>query len=277
MTRKVAVIAGRGALPDIIVARLQAAGTDWLCAEPDGLDTPAPPRTGALRFRLERLVPFLDQLLEAGVTHVTFAGAVHRPRLDPALIDPRTLQLLPRIMAAMQNGDDATLREVLSLFEEWGLSVIGTAELCPELLPGPGCLSTRAPSSQDQDDAARAAEIVAALGAVDVGQGAVVSRRTCLAVEALPGTDAMLAHIATLRAPGALWSGHTGGVLLKAAKPAQDRRIDLPAIGPDTLHGARAAGLSGVAFAPGSVLLLEPAPLAELADALGLSLWAPAP
>ena len=277
MTRKVAIIAGRGALPGFVASALDAAGTPRLVAEMEGFESTLTASEGAERFRLERLVPFLDRLVDLGVSHVTFAGAVHRPRLDPALLDPGTMQLLPRIMTAMQNGDDATLREVIALFEEWGLTVVGVATLCPDLLPGPGVLSAREPGPQDRDDAARAAAIVAALGAADVGQGCVVARRLCLAVEALPGTDAMLAHVAALRGADGPWHGQRGGVFFKGAKPGQDRRIDLPALGPDTLRRIHAAGLSGVAFEAGSVLVLDRAATSALADELDLFLWAREP
>ncbi len=272
--RKLAIIAGRGALPGLVAEAADTAGTPRLVAELEGYESPLGARDGAERFRLERLVPFLDHLVDAGVSHVCFAGAVHRPRLDPALLDPATMQLLPRIMAAMQDGDDATLREVVALFEEWGMTVFGADTLCPDLLPGPGALSTREPGPQDREDATRAAAIVAALGAVDIGQGCVVARKLCLAVEALPGTDAMLAHVSALRGPEGPWAGQRGGVLFKAAKPGQDRRMDLPALGPDTLRAAHAAGLNGIAFAAGSVLVLERAAMAALADELGLFLWA---
>lgn len=277
MTRKVAIISGRGILPGLVAAALDAQGTPRVLAELEGFEGTTRVPGHVERFRLERLVPFLDHLGDLGVSHVTFAGAVHRPRLDPALIDPRTMHLLPRIMAAMQNGDDATLREVIALFEEAGFSVLGTGAICPELLPGPGCLGAHHPGPQDRIDAERAADIVAALGAVDVGQGAVVARRLCLGVESLAGTDAMLNHVAALRGPEGLWAGERGGVVFKAAKPGQDLRIDLPAIGHETLRGAAAAGLNGVAFAAGSVLLLDRPGMQDLADDLGLFLWAYAP
>ena len=85
------------------------------------------------------------------------------------------------------------------------------------------------------------------MGAADVGQGCCVARGQCLAMEALPGTDVMLAHLATLR-PGAL---PEGGVFCKAPKPDQDRRIDLPALGVATVEGAHEAGLRGIAVAGG--------------------------
>jgi DUF1009 family protein len=175
-------------------------------------------------------------------------------------------------MAAMQAGDDVTLREVIALFEEHGFAVAGVAEIAPALIPGPGVLAGH-PTPRDEADAARAAAIVAALGAVDVGQGAVVAQGQCLGVEALPGTDALLAQVAAIgdRRPD---PARGRGLLYKAAKPGQDRRIDLPTLGPATVRAAAAAGLGGIAWAAGEVICLDrPAMVAE-AQARGLFLWA---
>lgn len=264
-----ALIAGSGRLPALLVAAMPAPPA--IIAAPEGVEItePAAPVT---RFRIERLVPFLHDLLNAGVDRVVFAGAVTRPRLDPALFDPATAQMVPRLLAAMQAGDDATLREVITIFEEVGLAVIGAAEVAPGLVPSDGVLTLAKPSEADIRDAERAAAIVAALGAVDVGQGAVVAQGLCLAVEALPGTDAMLAQVAGL---GGLRPDPAGarGVVYKAPKPGQDRRIDLPAIGPDTVTRAAEAGLAGIAFEAGGVLLLDRAEAIAQADAAGLFLW----
>lgn len=259
---RTALIAGTGALPRLLAARLEA---PLVCA----LDGFVPQGVAVDQvFRVERLVPFLRLLEEHGITRVAFAGAVSRPRLDPSLFDPATAQMVPRLMAALQGGDDATLRAVIAIFEEAGFEVAGIDVLAPDLLPDAGVLAGSV-TPRDEADAARAAAIVQALGSVDVGQGCVVAQGLCLAVEALPGTDAMLDWVAaTRRLPG------PSGLLYKAPKPGQDRRVDLPAVGVETLRRAHAAGLAGVAFAAGGVLLLDRAAMQAEAEKLGLFLWA---
>jgi DUF1009 family protein len=108
--------------------------------------------------------------------------------------------------------------------------------------------------------------VVRALGAVDVGQGCVVQQGCVLAVEAIEGTDAMLARAGGLLRPG------LGGVLIKMVKPGQDRRADLPTIGPRTLVAAQAAGLRGVAFEAGGTLMTDRQACVEEADRNGLFL-----
>ncbi|MDZ4312929.1 MAG: UDP-2,3-diacylglucosamine diphosphatase LpxI [Cypionkella sp.] len=261
---KLAIIAGRGALPAALVAALP--DRPMICAldgfAPEGLDVDQ-------IFRVERLALFLRLLEDQGISQVIFAGAAQRPRLDPSLFDPQTAQMVPRLLAAMQAGDDATLRAVIAIFEEAGFEVVGVESVAPDLLPAAAVL-TGTLTPQHESDAARAETITAALGAVDVGQGCVVAQGLCLAVEALPGTDAMLTSLSQI--PASLRP--KGGLYYKAAKPGQDRRIDLPTIGVETIRLAAEAGLSGIAFQAGSVICLDVPQMITAAQANGLLLWA---
>ncbi len=270
-TGRLALICGTGALPALLA---RAEGAPLICAidgvAVEGLDVD-------IAFRLERLMPFLDRLHDEGVTRVAFAGGIRRPALDPALFDPATAQLVPKLLPAIQAGDDATLRAILALYEESGFTVLGAQDIAPDLVPGPGVLGCHAPSDADRRDAARAAQIVAALGAADVGQGAVVAQGLCLAVEALPGTDAMLDFVAATGAGLRPNPKGARGVLYKAPKPGQERRMDLPALGPETVRRAAAAGLAGIAWEAGGVLLLGREAVEAEAEAAGLFLWACAP
>lgn len=261
---KLAIIAGAGGLPAALVANLPE--RPLICALQGFVPTGLTPDQS---FRVERLALFLRWLEDQGVTEVCFAGAVQRPRLDPSLFDPATATMVPRLLAAMGQGDDATLREVLAIFTESGFALKGVAEIAPQLVPGPG-LYAGATGPQDEKDATRAEAIVAALGAADVGQGCVVAGGLCLAVETLPGTDAMLAFVAQL--PAALRPAK--GLFYKAPKPTQDRRIDLPALGVETVRNAAAAGLGGIVWQASGVICLDlPAMQAEAATH-GLFLWA---
>lgn len=263
---QIAIIAGTGALPQAVSLALQGAPA----FAPEGLQVEIP----AEPFRFERLIPFLDGLVDRGITGVVLAGAMTRPRLDPAMFDPATAQMVPRLVAAMQGGDDATLRAVIAIIEEAGLQVHGLDEVAPDLLPAAGILGGHEPSGEDRRDMARAAQIVEALGRVDVGQGAVVAQGVCLGAETIVGTDVMLSQVA--RDAAGLRPDPKGakGVLYKSSKPGQDRRVDLPALGPQTVRNAAAAGLAGIAFQAGSIVVLDRAEMIAEADRLGLFLWA---
>lgn len=266
-----ALIAGAGALPGVLVRAM--AERPFIAAldgfSPEGL-------TPNLTFRIERLYPFFAALHDAGVTRVCFAGAVRRPRLDPSLFDPLTAGIVPRLMASLAQGDDATLREVIALFEEEGLAVVGADALAPALLPSEGVYAGEI-TPRDQQDATRAAQIAEALGRVDVGQGCVVQQGLCLAAETLAGTDAMLAYASALPASLRPDPARGRGLIYKAPKPLQDRRIDLPTIGPATVTNAARAGLGGVVWQAGGVLCLDLPAMQQAAREAGLFLWARQP
>ena len=263
MTRT-ADIAGQGALAPAVIAALD----DPLVFALDGFHPDYP----STAFRLERLVPFLDDLVERGIERVVFAGAIRRPRLDPEAFDPRTAQLVPRILTAMQSGDDAALREVLEVFQEHGLTIASVEEIIPDLIPAEAVLAGQ-PDDADRRDAARGAAILQGLGSFDIGQGVVVAQGLCLAIETLPGTKAMLEFAAK---HAALKPNPNGarGVFYKAPKPGQDRRVDLPALGPDSVTEVAAAGLAGIAWQAGSVILMEQEEAIQRAEAAGIFLWA---
>jgi DUF1009 family protein len=256
-----ALIAGTGALPGELAARLDV--PPLVCAlEGFGPDT----LTVDVTFRLETLGSLLAVLRDNGVTQLCMAGAIGRPRIDPTAIDAATMPLAPLIQQAMASGDDGALRAAITIFEQAGLSVSGAHEIAPDLLPVPGCPSVVQPGGIDRTDAVRGALIVAAMSAADIGQACVVQRAQALAVEGAFGTDWMLRSLTTRPDAG-------GGLLFKAPKPGQDRRVDLPTIGPDTITAACAAGLTGVVIEAGGVMVLDqPAVLAEC-DRLGLFLW----
>lgn len=256
-----ALIAGRGRLPAVLVGSLRdmphIAALEG--AEPDGL---VPDQ----RFRIERLGSFLRSLKERGVKDVCFAGAISRPDVDPTKIDAETMPLVPRIMAALQKGDDGALREVIAIFEEAGFSVRAPDEIAVSLLPRTAVLTARQPDKRHMADAERAAAVIAGLGELDIGQSCAVKSGQVLAVEGVFGTDWMLAGLRQ-RPDG------TGGIMFKARKPTQDRRIDLPVIGPETVAAAAAAGLDGIVVEEGGVMVLDVATVTTDADEAGIFIW----
>jgi DUF1009 family protein len=182
-------------------------------------------------------------------------GGVARPDFSNVRLDLGAIKTLPFIMSLGKGGDDHVLSRVVRFFEEKGYRVHGAGDVAPELLAGEGVLGDRCPSAEDEADIEIAFRVVSALGRLDVGQAAVVARGHVLAVEAAEGTDAMLARCAELHAR----SSRRGraGVMVKAPKPGQEQRVDMPTIGPETVNKAAAAGLAGIALAAGSVLLAE--------------------
>jgi DUF1009 family protein len=250
-----------------------ARGREVVLAEMAGYPAENPQGLPLIRFRVEKLGALFKALRAAGIADLVFAGAVARPKLDPAQFDFKTVTLAPRFLKAMKGGDDQTLRAILDIFEAEGFMIHAAHDLAPDLLPPPGVLSRAHPGERDRKDAARAARIVDALAAADVGQGAVVAQGIALAVEAAPGTDKMLAHVKQVGAGIRPDPDGARGVVFKGPKSGQDRRIDLPAIGPTTVAAAAEAGLAGIAVEAGGVMVLDRAQVVADADAAGLFVW----
>lgn len=291
----IALIAGTGALPSAIVDEMIAAGEMPLICVLSGFEPDVPDHLDRIGFRLETLGTLIATLKERGVTRLCMAGAIRRPDVDPSLIDAATAPLVPRIMQALGQGDDGALRVIIALFEEVGIEVVAAHEIAPMLLPRSGVQTRLGPRKQHHADAAYGDQIIAAMGAADVGQACVISKRKLIVSEDAEGTDAMLAKlaepyvapkrsgnpaVALLRFVRDLLRGDRGGrqpgdngILYKAPKPDQDRRADLPVIGPDTALNAAEAGLAGIVIEAGGVMVLDLPNVIRRLDGQGMFLW----
>jgi len=271
---RIAIVAGSGALPRLLAEGVtRARATPPLIVRfPDtSLDWAA--GMAVIEARFETLGALFASLANGGCTEVVFAGGMRRPNPDPRLFDAKTREIAPRLFARLGQGDATVLSAVAEVFEAEGLTVLGAHEVLPGLLATRGALGRIAPGAGDLADILRAGQIVETLGALDIGQAAVVAQGLCLGLETLQGTDRLLDYVAVDAAT--LRAGPKGakGVLFKGPKPAQDLRMDMPAIGPATLRRVAAAGLAGLAVVAGAVLMLGPDAVRAEADRLGLFVY----
>ena len=211
-------------------------------------------------------------LEDQGCRDLVIIGAVTRPDFAKVRFDFGAIRNLPFLLSLGVGGDDHVLSSVVRFLERKGYRVYGAGEVAPELLAAEGTLGANAPSQDDRDDIETGFRVVSALGRFDVGQAAVVVKGRVLAVEAAEGTDAMLARCAELRKGSGGRRRGLAGVLIKAPKPGQEERVDLPTIGPDTVERAAKAGLAGIAIAAGRVLIADCAATIASADKQGLFL-----
>jgi DUF1009 family protein len=212
----------------------------------------------------------LDLLHAHGCKDVVLCGRVARPRFADIKLDAKSVLLLPKVLAAARKGDDALLRAVVDIFDKEGFRVVGIADAAPGLIAREGTYGRIAPNATDLEDLAIGVRVVRRLGALDVGQAAAVCGGLVLAVEAAEGTDAMIERIARLPERIRGTPSAREGVLVKALKPVQDRKTDLPVIGVQTIRNIAAAGLRGVAVEAGSSLVINEKAVVEAADAAGI-------
>lgn len=266
------IIAGGGEVPLRVARAAQAAGRQVFVVVLSGwADAAAFSHMPHMVERVGAAGRILDRLRAEGVRQLVLTGRAPRPSLATLRPDPTALRLVGRLGRAFFGGDDGLLKAGARILEEEGFEVVPAQSVLRDALPTAGLLTRVAPGATARADIARGIAVARALGAVDVGQCAVVQQGLVLGVEAIEGTDALLARCANLRREG------PGGVLVKLVKPGQDRRLDLPTIGPVTVGGAAAAGLAGIAVEAGGTILVDRPAAIDAADAAGLFLLALCP
>ena len=262
MARRLAILAGRGPLPAQVAAAAHAQGAQVFVLAFEGETDP-----DLVRELPHRWVPLgavgraIDVLRAAKVEEVVLIGPVRRPAL--ASLDRRGIQLLARL-GLRRHGDDQLLRLIVAELEGEGFRVIGADTLIEDVLATEGPMTRLVPDADAMRDVALGVEVALRLGDLDIGQAAIVQQGLVLGVEAAEGTDALIARCAGLRRPG------PGGILVKIKKPGQERRADLPTIGPHTVRLAAETGIAGIAVQAGQCLIIERAEMIAAADRAGL-------
>ncbi len=267
---KVGLIAGGGELPFAVIEGCRAAGREFQVVSLAGTPVDLPDDIAVITHEAGKLGRITKALKKAGCTHICFAGKIERPDFGALKPDFKGLRRLPGVIAAARHGDDALLSYLLSSFENDGFEIIAPQELCSHVLMPEGHLGAVIMSAAHRADSEKACRIARQIGALDIGQSAVVCDGLVLAVEAQEGTDAMLERIAalpvTLRGTGSA----RRGVLAKMVKPGQETRVDLPAIGARTVELADAAGLAGIVTEGGKSFVFERDEVAAKANEAGL-------
>lgn len=266
MAAKLGIVAGGGELPARLIAACRNTGRDVFVLALEGHADPE--RIGDVPqawIRLGAAGTGIRILKDNGVEELVMAGPVRRPSMAELRPDMRTARFFAKVgLKAL--GDDGLLRAVLRELETEGFRVVGADAILGDALARPGVWGQVAPDDQALSDIRRGREVLRGMGPLDVGQAVVVQQGIVLAVEAVEGTAAMLGRCGGLRREG------PGGVLVKAAKPGQERRVDLPAVGVETVRQAAEAGLRGIAVEAESTMVLAREQMVAEADAAGIFL-----
>ncbi|MDO9382861.1 MAG: UDP-2,3-diacylglucosamine diphosphatase LpxI [Hyphomicrobiaceae bacterium] len=261
---RLGLLVGGGRVPEEIAEAAVARGWPVHVVGIDGEVDGTFPGLPVTRVNWGQIGRMTRAFRENGCTHLVIVGRVSRPDMTKLKPDFGLVQAIPSILRIMASGgDDGVLRGVVRFFEGHGLTVLGPADVAPELAIGAGAIGTRAPSAEDEIDIAKGLSIVRLLGAFDVGQSVVVRGGAIIAIEGAEGTDRMLSRVAPTE------SG-ARGVLVKRPKPQQDMRVDMPVIGPDTISNSARAGLAGVAVLAGQVLITQRQEVVARAEQEGL-------
>jgi UDP-2,3-diacylglucosamine hydrolase len=265
MAPRLGVLAGSGPLPQQVVGAARQAGREVFVVAFEGETEPAAVDGVPHQWvSLGAVGRALGALHAARSEEVVMIGPVRRPSFATMKLDWRGMQLVGKLGLRAGLGDDRLFQVIVGELEAEGFRVIGADEVMATLLAPAGLLTRAAPDQAAERDIALGIDVARRLGELDVGQAVVVQHGLVLGVEAVEGTDQLLARCAGLRRDSA------GGVLVKLKKPGQERRADLPTIGPATVAAAAAAGLAGMALHAGNCLVIEQPQVIALADRHGL-------
>ena len=200
-------------------------------------------------------------LREAGVTQALMAGQVQHRRLFSGVMPDRVLLGVLRRLAT--RNTDALISGVADVLREHGIELVDSTAFLEPLLARAGCLTARGPTADEQADLDFGYRMADAVAALDIGQTIAVKERAVVAIEAMEGTDAVIARAARLAGAGV--------AVIKVAKPNQDMRFDVPVVGLPTVEALRRAGAGVLSIDAGRTLVLDGERVLQAADEAGIA------
>lgn len=264
----IAIFAGRGNLPKILIEDCQKKGREFIVflLEGEGYEIDysefSPTKVG-----YGEVEKFLKILRDKKIQNLVFIGGVTKPNFSSLKVDKTGAILLAKILANKILGDDAVLKTVIKFLEKQGLKFLRIDELLDCVISTKSTLSKKQPSKENLEDIALGVKAIKNFSAFDVGQSLVIAQKQIIAVEALEGTDEMLKRCANLKV-----DYKKDAVLVKMKKAKQSVKADLPTIGVDTIQNSFDCGIVGIAIQANSTLVLEKDQVIKKADELGLFL-----
>ncbi len=265
-SKRLGLIAGQGQFPLDVAEAARERGIEIVAVGLHGHSDPSiEERVHHFRWLyLGEIGALIEIFREFDIDEVMMAGKVPKSNLYG---NPTELKLdalaLAGLAAAQDRKDDSILLTFVNILEAQGFHVLSQAELVPELFAAEGQLGSVEPSPEQIQDAIFGFPIAKAIGSLDIGQTVVVGHRAVLAVEAIEGTDE------AIRRGGALGNGCA--CVVKVAKPSQDPRFDVPAVGPDTVATLIESEVSALVVEAGTTLIFEREETLRRADEAGIA------
>jgi len=264
-TKKIGLIAGYGAFPLAVVRALNLQGFEVHVVAAKEETSPEIETVAAsvCWLHVGKIGGMIKALQRAGVERVVMAGKVQKLHLfrnfRPDFVAVKAL------MGLKDRRDDTLMLKVVDLLADAGIRVESQVRYVPSMVAQEGLIFGAPLNKKQHVEIAFGVPQACAIAALDIGQTVVVQDTAVLAVEAIEGTDE------AVKRGGALGNGQA--CVVKVAKPNQDLRFDVPAIGPDTLHTMVASGCTTLAVQAGCTLLIEQEQLPDLAKKLGISVY----
>jgi hypothetical protein len=259
----IGLIAGNGSFPFLVLDAARRLGHEVTViavkeeASPE-LNAAAArePRAGIVWLSLGQLSACIDALEAAGATHAVMAGQVKHVKIFSGILPDRLL--LSVLLRLRSKNTDSLISAVADVMRDHGIELLDSTAFLTPLLARPGLIASRPPTDAERADLAFGYRMADAVAGLDIGQTLVVKDSAVVAVEAMEGTDAVIARAGSLAGPGTR--------VVKVAKPGQDMRFDVPVVGLSTIHAMRAAGASALSVDAGRTLVFDLQPFIDAAD-----------
>ena len=262
------LIAGNGRFPFLVLDAARGAGhavTIVALKEetfPELAEAAARPPAAPIHWiSIGQLGRCLSVLKDAGVTQALMAGQVKHARLFDIRPDVTLLGVLMRLKA---RNTDAVISAVADMLRENGIELLSSTTFLGPLMAGEGVLTKRAPNDDERREMDFGGRVADAIAGMDIGQTVAVKATAVVAVEAMEGTDAVIARAGALAGPGVC--------VIKVAKPNQDMRFDVPVVGVSTIEAMKAAGATALSVDAGRTLMIDGNAIVKVADEAGISI-----
>ncbi len=267
---KLGLIAGNGRFPFLVLAAARGAGHDVTVIAlkdetfPDLAEAAARPPPAAFHWvALGQLGTLISLLKDAGVTEAVMAGQVKHAKLF-AVMASADRTLLRVVMRLESRNTDAIIAGIADELREQGIELLDSTAFLAPLLARAGVLTRRAPTSEEQTDLDFGYRLADTIAGLDIGQTIAVKSAAVVAVEAMEGTDAVIARAGQLAGAGVR--------VVKVAKPNQDMRFDVPVVGVSTIEAMKAAGASVLSVDAGKTLMIDGDAIVNAADEAGIAI-----
>jgi DUF1009 family protein len=259
--KSLAILAGGGILPQKLLETCDQKGITAFVVGFEGQTDPLVIQGRShLWTRLGAAGQVIKTLKSHQIKDLVFIGSIRKPTISELRPDMKAAEFFTRAGWRVMSGDNGLLEALRDFLAQEGFRVHGIHTIADNLLTPLGDIGAYGPKGRDWQDIEKGIEVSQQLGALDIGQAVIIQEGVILAVEGAEGTDAMIERTKPLMRKG------RGGVLVKTCKPQQDRNLDLPTIGPQTIQKAGESGLAGVAIHAGHSLLIDPEEVAQIAD-----------
>ena len=269
MSAHLGLIAGNGRFPFLVLDAARGAGYQVTIvalkeeAFPD-LEAAAarPPVADIHRVSLGQLGTWMGILKKAGATQAVMAGQVKHTKLFSDIVPDMTAMGV--LMRLKSKNTDAIIAGVADVLRENGIELMDSTAFLQPLLARPGVITRRRPTADEESDFAFGYPIADAVAGMDIGQTIAVKSSAVVAVEAMEGTDAVIARAGQLAGAGVR--------VIKVAKPKQDMRFDVPVIGVATIEAMQRAGATALSVDAGKALMIDGDAVLKAADAAGITI-----